>query len=50
MGGSGIWAPLKGKIGGYEKEEVGVQFVDVDLQAMRVSLLMTGKWFRGWKC
>lgn len=37
MGGSGVWAPLKGKIGGYEREEVGVEFVDVDLGVIKVS-------------
>ena len=36
MGGSGIWAPLKGKIGGYEREEVGVEFVDVELGVLQV--------------
>ena len=36
MGGSGVWAPLKGKIGGYEREEVGVEFVDVDLEVLKV--------------
>ena len=36
MGGSGIWAPLKGKIGGYEREEVGVEFVDVELGLLKV--------------
>jgi hypothetical protein len=36
MGGSGIWAPLKGKIGGYEREEVGVEFVDVELGVLKV--------------
>jgi len=36
MGGSGVWAPLKGKIGGYEREEVGLQFVDVDLGVLKV--------------
>jgi predicted amidohydrolase len=38
MGGSGIWAPLRGKIGGYEREEVGVTFVDVDLGVLKVCL------------
>lgn len=37
MGGSGVWAPLKGKIGGYDREEVGLQFVDIDLKALEVS-------------
>jgi predicted amidohydrolase len=37
MGGSGVWAPLKGKIGGYAREEVGLQFVDIDLKALEVS-------------
>lgn len=36
MGGSGVWAPLKGKIGGYEREEVGVEFVDVDIGVLKV--------------
>lgn len=36
MGGSGVWAPLKGKIGGYEREEVGVEFVDVELGVLKV--------------
>ena len=39
MGGSGIWAPLKGKIGGYDREEVGVEFVDVELGVLKVCLL-----------
>jgi hypothetical protein len=43
MGGSGVWAPLKGKIGGYEKEEVGIEFVDVDLGVIKVSFVF----FRG---
>ena len=38
MGGSGIWAPLKGKIGGYDREEVGVEFVDVELGVLKVCL------------
>jgi hypothetical protein len=55
MGGSGIWAPLKGKIGGYEKEEVGIEFVDVDLGVIKVCFespcLVCGADtdFAGWK-
>ncbi|WWD19408.1 hypothetical protein CI109_103868 [Kwoniella shandongensis] len=38
IGGSGVWMPLKGKIGGYDGEEVGLKVVDVDLDVLKVSL------------
>jgi predicted amidohydrolase len=42
MGGSGVWAPLMGKVGGYDKEsgdvgEVGVKIVELDLGVLSVS-------------
>jgi predicted amidohydrolase len=37
MGGSGVWAPLLGKFGGFEGEEVGVRVVDVDMGILKVS-------------
>lgn len=37
MGGSGVWAPLRGKVGGFDGEEVGLRIVDVDLGVLKVS-------------
>jgi hypothetical protein len=37
MGGSGVWIPLQGKIGGFERNQVGVQTIDVDLKVVEVS-------------
>lgn len=37
MGGSGVWAPLRGKVGGFEGEKVGMSVVDVDLAVIVVS-------------
>lgn len=37
MGGSGVWIPLQGKIGGFERNKVGVQTVEVDLKVVEVS-------------
>lgn len=31
MGGSGVWAPLRGKVVGFDGVEEGVRFADVDL-------------------
>lgn len=36
MGGSGVWAPLLGKFGGFEGEEVGVKVVDIDMGILKV--------------
>ncbi|KAK8847724.1 hypothetical protein IAR55_005583 [Kwoniella newhampshirensis] len=37
IGGSGVWMPLKGKVGGHEGEQVGLKVVDVDLEVLKVS-------------
>ena len=37
MGGSGVWAPLRGKVGGFEREAVGMEIVEVDLGVIKVS-------------
>lgn len=39
MGGSGVWAPLLGRIGGFDGEEVGMKVLDVDLGVLKVSLI-----------
>lgn len=44
MGGSGVWAPLLGYVGGFEGEEVGVRVVDMDEGVLGVS---TGQEARG---
>lgn len=31
MGGGGIWAPLRGKVAGFERAEEGLVYADVDL-------------------
>lgn len=36
IGGSGVWMPLKGKLGGVEGEGVGMVVVDVDLTVLKV--------------
>ena len=36
-GGSGVWAPLRGKIGGLNGEE-GLMFVDVNTDLLKVSV------------
>jgi hypothetical protein len=38
IGGSGVWMPLKGKLGGFDNEEVGLRIVDVDLGVLDVCL------------
>ncbi|KAL7420091.1 hypothetical protein Q5752_005056 [Cryptotrichosporon argae] len=35
MGGSGVWAPLLGKVGGFAAAEVGLRVVDVDLGILK---------------
>jgi hypothetical protein len=37
MGGSGVWVPLRGKIGGFERNEIGMRVVDLDLRVVEVS-------------
>jgi predicted amidohydrolase len=38
MGGSGVWAPLLGRIDGFEGPEVGLKVVDIDLGLLEVSV------------
>lgn len=38
IGGSGVWMPLKGKLGGFEGGEVGLKIVDIDLTVLKVGL------------
>lgn len=37
IGGSGVWMPLKGKVGGCEGVTPGMSVVDVDLGVLKVS-------------
>lgn len=37
IGGSGIWMPLKGKVGGCKTVGVELAVVDVDLEVLKVS-------------
>ncbi|WOO82226.1 putative nitrilase [Vanrija pseudolonga] len=34
MGGSAVWAPLRGRVGGFPKSEVGVRLVEVDIDVL----------------
>lgn len=34
MGGSAVWAPLRGRIGGFDANQVGVTVVEVDPAAV----------------
>ena len=36
MGGSGVWAPLRGKVGGFEGEKVGMEIVEIDMAVVKV--------------
>lgn len=36
MGGSGVWAPLRGKVGGFGGEKVGLEIVDIDMGVIKV--------------
>jgi hypothetical protein len=40
MGGSGCWAPLRGKIGGFEGEEETVRVFDVDVNVLKVGVMI----------
>lgn len=39
IGGSAIWMPLKGKLGGVEGVEAGMKIIDVDLGVLKVRYL-----------
>ena len=43
IGGSGIWMPLKGKVGGCKTVGVELAVVDVDLEVLKVSHLRRRK-------
>lgn len=43
MGGSGVWAPLRGKVGGFEGEKVGMEIVEVDMGVIKVRLTRIAK-------
>lgn len=36
MGGSGVWAPLLGRVAGFDGPEVGVKVVEIDLGILKV--------------
>lgn len=36
IGGSGIWAPLRGKVGGPERSQDSLTVVDVDIDVLKV--------------
>lgn len=36
MGGSGVWAPLLGRVDGFDASEVGMKIVEVDLDILKV--------------
>lgn len=38
MGGSGAWAPLLGRIDGFDAPEAGMKVIEVDLGMLKVSL------------
>lgn len=38
MGGSGVWAPLLGRIDGYAASQVGRKIVEIDLDLLKVGL------------
>lgn len=46
IGGSGVWAPLRGKIGGPARSEDSLTMVDVDLAVLKVSLQYAACAFR----
>ena len=35
-GGSGVWAPLRGRVGGADTSEEGLHLVDIDLGVLKV--------------
>ncbi len=35
MGGSGVWAPLRGRVAGFERAEEGIVYADVDLAVLQ---------------
>lgn len=44
MGGSGVWAPLMGRVGGFGKDtndvtEMGVKIVEIDMGVLVVSMI-----------
>jgi predicted amidohydrolase len=43
IGGSGIWMPLKGKVGGCKTVDVELAIVDVDMEVLKVSHLQSRK-------
>lgn len=44
MGGSGVWAPLRGRVGGFEGAEVGMKVIDIDLGVIKVSQVVLRSW------
>lgn len=40
MGGSGVWAPLLGRVGGFAGSEVGVKVVNVDMRVLKVRTVL----------
>lgn len=35
MGGSGVWQPLRGRVGGFRREDVGIAYCDVDTDSLK---------------
>ncbi|KAK4684937.1 hypothetical protein P7C73_g5227, partial [Tremellales sp. Uapishka_1] len=35
MGGSAVWAPLQGRVGGFDDETTGVKVIDVDIKVLK---------------
>lgn len=37
MGGSGVWQPLRGRVGGFTASDVGVAYADVDTDSLQAA-------------
>lgn len=48
MGGSGVWAPLRGKVGGFEGEEVGMKIVEIDVGVLKVRASLSARSCVAW--
>ncbi|BEI81291.1 hypothetical protein CcaverHIS002_0204510 [Cutaneotrichosporon cavernicola] len=37
MGGSGVWQPLRGRVGGFTASDVGIAYVDIDTDGLKAA-------------
>lgn len=37
MGGSGVWQPLRGRVGGFPGADVGIAYCDVDTDSLKTA-------------